>query len=148
MVHVSVRPPCHPRRSHFASPVGDHDYPCTIFPAPSWLKRSLAYTPCEAGLPPSSIAACHPSLADTESGMDGISTTRHDREPLRTLRRYLSGSRVKHDLDQRYQSSSLLRPHAPKLDSLFHSDISSGGKAEKSDALHRVLDHLRGAPSL
>ena len=29
---LSVRPPCHPGRSHLASPVGDHDCPCAIFP--------------------------------------------------------------------------------------------------------------------
>jgi hypothetical protein len=45
IAHVSVRPPCHPGRSHLASPVGDHDYPCAIFPDSLWLKRSLAYAP-------------------------------------------------------------------------------------------------------
>jgi len=43
IVHVSVRPPCHPGRSHFASPVGDHDCPSAVFPASHRLKRSLAY---------------------------------------------------------------------------------------------------------
>src|SRR5215468_173158 len=85
IAHVSVRPPCHPGRSHFASPVGDHDCPCTIFPALSRLKRSLAYTPCATGLPRSSIAAYRPDLAGAESGMGGTSSTRHDREPLRTF---------------------------------------------------------------
>jgi hypothetical protein len=85
IAHVSVRPPCHHGRSHFASPVGDHDCPCAIFPASSWLKRSLAYTPCATGLPRSSIAACRPDLAGAESGMSGTSSTRHDREPLRTF---------------------------------------------------------------
>ena len=82
---LSVRPPCHPGRSHFAIPVGDHDCPRTIFPASSWLKRSLAYTPWATGLPRSSIAACRPDLAGAESGMSGTSSTRHDREPLRTF---------------------------------------------------------------
>jgi hypothetical protein len=47
IVRVSVRPPCHPGRSHLTSPVGDHDYPCAIFPDSPWLiiKRSLAYAP-------------------------------------------------------------------------------------------------------
>ena len=58
---LSVRPPCHPGRSHFASPVGDHDCPCTIFPVSSRLKRSLAYTPCATGLPHISIAARRPN---------------------------------------------------------------------------------------
>ena len=43
LVHVSVRPPCHPGRSPLASPVGDHDCPCAIFPVSLRLKRSLAY---------------------------------------------------------------------------------------------------------
>jgi hypothetical protein len=55
---LSVRPPCYPGRSHLASPVGDHDYPCAIFPYSLWLKRSLPYAPCATGLPRSSIAAC------------------------------------------------------------------------------------------
>src|SRR5215813_1534476 len=42
IAHVSVRPPCYPGQSHLTSPVGDHDYPCTIFPASPWLKRPLA----------------------------------------------------------------------------------------------------------
>jgi len=82
---LSVRPPCYPGRSRFASPVGDHDCPCTIFPGSPWLKRSLAYTPGASGLPRSSIAVCRPTLASTESDMGGTATTRHDREPLRTL---------------------------------------------------------------
>jgi hypothetical protein len=102
VAHVSVRPPCHPGRSHFTSPVGDHDCPCVVFPGSPWLKRSLAYTPGASGLPRSSIAAGRPSLAGTVSDMGGTSTTRHDREPLRTARCYLLGSRVEHDLDQRY----------------------------------------------
>src|SRR5262245_19304732 len=57
---LSVRPPCHPGRSHFTSPVGDHDCPCAVFPASAWLKRSLAYTPCATGLPHTSIAARRP----------------------------------------------------------------------------------------
>ena len=82
---LSVRPPCHPGRSHLASPVGDHDYPCAIFPHSPWLKRSLAYTPGGEGSPHSSIVVCHPIYAGAESGMSDSSTTRHDREPLRTL---------------------------------------------------------------
>jgi hypothetical protein len=85
IVHVSVRPPCHPGRSHLASPVGDHDCPCAIFPDSPWLKRSLAYTPGAKGLPRSSIVVCHLNYAGTESGMSDTSATRHDREPLRTL---------------------------------------------------------------
>src|SRR5262249_31414297 len=85
IVHVSVRPPCYPGRSHLTSPVGDHDCPCPVFPTSPRFKRSLAYTPRATGLPRSSIAACRPNLADTESGMGGTSTTRHDREPLRTF---------------------------------------------------------------
>jgi len=45
IVHVSVRPPCHPGRSYLTSPVGDHDCPCAAFPVPPRLKRSLAYPP-------------------------------------------------------------------------------------------------------
>jgi hypothetical protein len=85
IAHVSVRPPCHPGRSHLASPVGDHDYPCAIFPDSLWLKRSLAYAPGAKGLPRSSVAVCRPNYAGAESGMSDTSTTRHDREPLRTL---------------------------------------------------------------
>jgi hypothetical protein len=85
IAHVSVRPPCHPGRSHLASPVGDHDYPCAIFPDSLWLKRSLAYAPGAKGLPRSSAAVCRPNYAGAESGMSDTSTTRHDREPLRTL---------------------------------------------------------------
>ena len=84
LVHVSVRPPCHPGRSPLASPVGDHDSPCAIFPGTPWLKRSLAYTPLATGLPRGSIAVCRPCLADTASGMGDTPSTRHDREPLRT----------------------------------------------------------------
>jgi hypothetical protein len=36
---LSIRPPCHPGRSHLASPVGDHDSPCAIFPVP--LRQAL-----------------------------------------------------------------------------------------------------------
>jgi hypothetical protein len=85
VAHVSVRPPCHPGRSHLASPVGDHDYPCAIFPDSPWLKRSLAYVPGAKGLPRSSAAVCRPNYGGAESGMSDTSTTRHDREPLRTL---------------------------------------------------------------
>jgi hypothetical protein len=83
VAHVSVRPSCYPG-SHLASPVGDHDCPCTIFPGSPWLKRSLAYTPGASGSPRSSIAVCRPSLAGTVSDKGGTLTTRHDREPLRT----------------------------------------------------------------
>ena len=85
IAHVSVRPPCHPGRSHLASPVGDHDCPCAIFPASPWLKRSLAYTPRKTGLPHSSIAVCRPNNAGAESGMGDTPPTRHGREPLSTL---------------------------------------------------------------
>src|SRR5262249_45663876 len=49
------------------------------------LKRSLACPPRATGLPRSSIAACRPSLAGTAPDMGNTSTTRHGREPLRTL---------------------------------------------------------------
>ena len=68
------------------SPVGDHDYPRAIFPNSPWLKRSLAYVPGAKGLPRSSAAVCRPNYAGAESGMSDTSTTRHDREPLRTLK--------------------------------------------------------------
>ena len=42
---------------------------------PCWLLR----------LPRSSIPVCYPNYAGTESGLGNASTTRHDREPLRTL---------------------------------------------------------------
>jgi hypothetical protein len=58
----------------------------TVFPTSLRLKRSLAYTPRVTGLPRRSIAACHPDLASTVSGMGNTSTTRQDREPLRTLK--------------------------------------------------------------
>jgi len=51
------RTPCHPGQSHLASPVGDDNYPCPVFPTAPKLKRSLAYTPRVTGLPRSSIAA-------------------------------------------------------------------------------------------
>src|SRR5262252_206383 len=82
---LSARPPCHPGRSHLASPVGDHDCPRAIFPDSPRLKRSLAYAPGAKGLPRSSAAVCRPNYAGTASGMSDTSTTRHDREPLRTL---------------------------------------------------------------
>ncbi len=44
MTHVSVSPRCHPGRSDFPSPVGDHDFPPQTFPLLSKLKRWLAYT--------------------------------------------------------------------------------------------------------
>ena len=68
IVRVSVRPPCHPGRSHLASPVGDHDYPCAIFPNSPWLKGSLTYAPGAKGLPRSSTVVCRPDFAGTESG--------------------------------------------------------------------------------
>ena len=60
-------------------------FPCAIFPASPWLKRSLAYTPCATGLPRRSIAVCRPNGAGTESGMGDTPDTRHGREPLRIL---------------------------------------------------------------
>jgi hypothetical protein len=41
--------------------------------------------PGAKGLPRSSTAACRPNYAGAESGMGDTSTTRHDREPLRTF---------------------------------------------------------------
>ena len=52
IAHVSASPLCHPGRSDFPSPVGDHDFPPTAFPYPTRLKRSLAFTPLGSGLPP------------------------------------------------------------------------------------------------
>ena len=52
LAHVSASPLCHPGRSDFPSPVGDHDFPPTVFPYPTRLKRSLAFTPLGCGLPP------------------------------------------------------------------------------------------------
>ncbi len=52
IAHVSASPLCHPGRSDFPSPVGDHDFPPTVFPYPTRLKRSLAFTPLGSGLPP------------------------------------------------------------------------------------------------
>ena len=52
IAHVSASPLCHPGRSDFPSPVGDHDCPPTAFPYPTRLKRSLAFTPLGCGLPP------------------------------------------------------------------------------------------------
>src|SRR6516165_9289102 len=83
--HTSLHWFATPGRSRFASPVGDHDCPCAIFPVIPWLKRSLAYTPCATGLSRSSIAVCSPECAGTESGMGDTPSTRHGREPLRTL---------------------------------------------------------------
>jgi hypothetical protein len=102
IVHVSVSPPCHPGRSRLASPVGDHDYPCPVFPTSPRLKRSLAYTPRAAGLPRSSKAACRPNYAGTESGKSGTRLPVMTESPLAPSRHYPSGSRVEHDLDQRY----------------------------------------------
>jgi hypothetical protein len=82
---LSVRPPCHPGRSHFTSPVGDHDCPCVVFPGSPWLKRSLAYTPGASGLPRSSIAVCHLHLRRRGVRHGRHATIRHDREPLRAL---------------------------------------------------------------
>jgi hypothetical protein len=76
-----------PARSSLASP---------------WLKRSLAYTPSATGLSRSSIAACRPDYAGTESGMGGTRLPAMTESPLAPLRCYLLGSRVEHDLDQRY----------------------------------------------
>ena len=52
IAHVSASPLCHPGRSDFPSPVGDHDFSPTAFPYPTRLKRSLAFTPLGSGLPP------------------------------------------------------------------------------------------------
>ena len=41
---------------------------------------------CATGLPRGSIAVCRPDCAGTVSDMGDTSTTRHDREPLRTLK--------------------------------------------------------------
>ena len=51
IAHVSASPLCHPGRSDFPSPVGDHNFPPTAFPYPTRLKRSLAFTPLGCGLP-------------------------------------------------------------------------------------------------
>jgi hypothetical protein len=83
--HVSVRPPCHPGRSHLASPVGDHDYPRAIFPYSPWLKRSLAYAPGRERFTAQLGSRVSSNYAGSESGMSDTPTTRHDREPLRTL---------------------------------------------------------------
>src|SRR5215470_8159013 len=49
--HTSLHWFATPGRPHLASPVGDHDCPCAIFPASPWLKRSLAYTSRATGSP-------------------------------------------------------------------------------------------------
>src|SRR5262249_30683735 len=85
IVHVSVRPPCHPGRSHLASPVGDHDCPRAAFPVSPWLKRSLASTPMRDRFTARLDSRVPSRCAGSVSGMGDTSTIRHDREPLRTL---------------------------------------------------------------
>jgi hypothetical protein len=102
VVHVSIRPPCHPGRSHLTSPVGDHDCPCAIFPNSPRLKRSLAYTPCATGLPHTSVAARRPIEPAQSPAWATPRPPVMTESPFAPLRCYLSGSRVKHDLGQRY----------------------------------------------
>jgi hypothetical protein len=77
--------------------IGDHDYPCAIFPDSLWLKRSLAHAPGAEWSTAQLATVCRRNYAGAGSGMSDTPTARHDREPLRTLEVLLLGSRVMHD---------------------------------------------------
>ena len=95
IVHVSVRPPFHPGRSHLASPVGDHDCPCAVFLVLPRLKRSLAYTPRSTRLLHSSIAVCHSQLTRALSpAWAGPDLSVMSESPFAPSRCCLLGSRV------------------------------------------------------
>ena len=116
IIHVSAGPPCHPGRSAFPSPVGDHDYPCATFPMGWRLKCSLTCTPhptvCHTAR--QSAAVVHQPQA-LRPGVVPVSA-RHGREPLPPAevlprRRTMPGT-----LGSMTHPSSLLRAQAPDQD--------------------------------
>jgi hypothetical protein len=94
IVHVSVRPPCHPGQSHLASPVGDHDFPSAIFPVLRRLKRSLAYPHATQVHCTGRWPCALPHISGTESGVGAHLPSVMTESPFAPSRRYLLGRHV------------------------------------------------------
>jgi hypothetical protein len=66
IAHVSASPQCHPGRSDFSSPVGDHGFPQTASPIQWKLKCWLTYAPHRIGLLFGSCCKfCYPPYSGT-----------------------------------------------------------------------------------
>ena len=104
IVHVSVKPPSHPGRSDFPSPVGGHVlFPRQTFPKEQRLKRWPTYTSSPAGY----TAGSMPATADhvTRVLSPGVSPPdiRHaPRAPSPALRCYLAQRDFPHHVREYY----------------------------------------------
>jgi hypothetical protein len=117
IVHVSASPQCHPGRSDFPSPVGDHGISHTAFLMKARLKCLLTYTPNLISLLYDSWRRCRcPSYPGTVSWDGLLSPPPWPRAPLPTQGVTSSGVTSGATSEGITPPSSLLRAHASDQD--------------------------------